>query len=52
MGERDDYADGDRRHDRDPPLLMPALVVAVLVGTGLVGLALVTLYSRVFGVPG
>jgi hypothetical protein len=52
MGELDDYADDDRRHDRDSPLLMPALVVAILVGTRLAGLEVVSLYARVFGAPG
>src|SRR5437764_1361204 len=51
MGERDDFADDDRPHHQDSPLVMPASVVAVLVVGGVVGLLLVALYARVSGVP-
>jgi hypothetical protein len=50
MGERNDYADDDRPRDQDSPLLMPALVVAVLVVGSIVGLAVIALYARIFGV--
>jgi hypothetical protein len=51
MGEPDDYVDDDQPRDQDSPLLMPSIVVGVLVAGSLVGLAVIALYARVFGVP-